>query len=255
MQQRWFKSCRWNRMNTVCVSTGSTEASGFVPCPTMASSKADVTSGGKQDFSQNTSILRTQPHVAHFPKHHGSHWAHLHPPNLGASGLSPQPWFRDLAEFKSDEFSPNILDFQKHPGKLYNPVRADLHPLSSGSLPCKILPLFQRKAASFQKRGLIWASAKDGDGMRCCRDGGYQLLACRKAVRIGKGERSVAGKERDQGLRRGFLGSYSCRSISIPYLRDLWVIVYWPSAGIAALRAFSGCAGTFITWGKCLRII
>lgn len=95
----------------------------------MASSKTDVTSGREQDFSQNTSILRTQTHIGHFPKHHGSYQAHLHPPNLGASGLSPQPWFRDL-ELKLNEFSPNILYFQKHLGKFYNPVRADLRPLS-----------------------------------------------------------------------------------------------------------------------------
>lgn len=86
--------------------------------------------------------------------------------------------------------------------------------------------------------------------MPCCRDGGYQVLACRKAVRVGKGKRSIAGKGKRRALGSRFLGSYSCRSISIPYLQDLWVAVYWPGAGIAALRAFSGCAGTSITWGQ-----
>jgi len=94
-QQRWFKSYWQNRTSTVCASTGSRESSRFVPRPTTASSKTDVTSGREQGLSRTTSIRRTQTQAAHVPKHHCSPRARPRPPNLGASGLSPQPWFRD----------------------------------------------------------------------------------------------------------------------------------------------------------------
>lgn len=123
MQQIWFKSCWGNRMSTVCVSTILTETSRFVPCPTLASSSTGVTSGREQDFLQSTFVLRAQTLTVH-------NELICTPHALVLLGPSPQPWFRDLLEFKPDEFSPYSLDFPKHPGKLYDPVRADLHPLS-----------------------------------------------------------------------------------------------------------------------------
>lgn len=84
------------------------------PCLAVASSEPDVTTGSGQDFSLNISVLKTQVHVSPLPKHHSSHHAHLHPPNLSAPGLLPLPCSRARLEFKLNEFSStNTLNFQK----------------------------------------------------------------------------------------------------------------------------------------------
>lgn len=108
-------------MSPVCAPAGSGESSSFGPCLAVASPEPDVTAGSGQDFSQNTSVLRTQPHgsPSQAPQLTPSSSAS---PNLSAPGLPPQ--------FKLDEFSTNILNFQKQPENLCDPVRADLHPLS-----------------------------------------------------------------------------------------------------------------------------
>lgn len=129
-QQRQLESCQWHRMSPVYVPAVSVESSRSGPCLAVTSSEPDVTTGGGQDFTQDTSVLRSQVHVSHLTKHHSSHWAHLHPPNLSAPGLPPQPCSRALLEFKLNEFSTNALIFQKQPKNLCDPVRVDLHPLS-----------------------------------------------------------------------------------------------------------------------------
>lgn len=143
------------------------------------------------------------------------------------------------------EFGPNISDFQKHPGKLYHPVRADLHPPSQG---------FANSCPRFRgRRPLSKRQARSGPRTETGCAVGMAVTSFSPAERrfaLEREREASLAKSESRALGGGFLGSCSCRSISIPYLRDLWVIAYWPRAGTAALRAFSGCAGTFITWGQ-----
>lgn len=185
----------------------------------MASSKTDVTSERAGLSTEHFHLYNTDPthpcSWAPWLPPHSSQFPHaLFPVGFLQCPASRNIGFRDLVEFKYDEFSPSICskckhsyksDFQKHPGKLKDLVIHNLHLLSWKSLPCHISPLFQGKFF-LQRRQLIWASAKDDAEMCCCHDGGYQLLTCTEAAYNVKRKRSIAGKQWAWGLRHWVSG-------------------------------------------------
>jgi len=99
-----------------------------------------------------------------------------------------------------------------------------------------------------QRRGSVRAGAADGDGLRRCRDGGSSCSPAERRFTRGREGEAAPARSESRALGSGFLRSYSCRSVSTPCLPELWVILRWPSAGTAALRASSGRAGASTPW-------